>query len=223
MKHLLLVFIWVLPLSLVGQESEGNLKFKGLKTQTGLSISTNLATIYLGEYSLGVEYYNSPKINYIASIGYAPNPRYGTLYSFDKLAPCDVGDGYFIRLGADYNLISRLNLLREHFGPFILYGGVRIVGNRVHEKVFDSFLDSTFEDDYSLNLGAAVTLGTYIHVKNRFSLKLGLQLGKDVLDNRNYSKYGYQPGMGIYWTNFRTQITGEFCMLIHRGNKMKKK
>lgn len=212
MKRLLII-ICLIPLWVFSQSSE-SFRADFEHESAEFSAHTNILPITIGEWSFGVSYIKNKHFSYLLELGNASAPKYGTLYRVNREEPFDAGRGCFLKLGADYYLkILNYSSSQENklINPFI---GARIIVSRVHERYFENLWDSTFDNVYSMNYGAAVVIGNQTKLYKRLSIRLGLQLGKDMIQNRKYQKFGYTPGLGIYWNSFRTQLLGEINYVL---------
>jgi len=208
----------MIPLWLPAQNQEAFRAFGFQMFSSELAIHSNLSPISIGEYSAGLSYrnlLNLRQFHFHISFGYAPEPRYGTLYKIEKTTYCDIGNGSFFKIGTDMDLLNR-NLARKIDKIFRPALGLKIVGSRINEFVLDGAISSTGKNRTSMNYGAAVALSNVFYVKNRLQLRIGVQIGKDIVENRTYQKYSYTPGLGIYWDSMRTQLIGELSYVFKR-------
>lgn len=209
-KYIGFIFSVLLAIHTSGQSESRLNSFRSVVSNppNGVYIVSNLAPLHISEYNLGLEYYNHEHLEIHVSLCYAPNPRKGSLVQLNKSEPYDIGRGIALKTGVDYSLFKKIEGYGNYIQKYSPFIGGRMIVSRVNERILDSFLDSSFEDYNSYNLSVALTLGSTINFQNRLSLKLGYQLGWNLIDNRKYGNYGYQPGLGVFLTAFRSQLIG---------------
>lgn len=157
-------------------------------------LGINLIPLFGNTLELGYELNTKPNLSYDFYFGYVFNSKLssplkkGTQYDLENKS------GFFIKIGARYNLRKDL----KKFAPFI---GLNIVNAIAIEKgIYNPDFDNNTPNEpvvrNSYNWGFNGVIGITSPATKRINVDFGLQIGTTLINNL-LDFHSYMPGMGV--------------------------
>ncbi|MBT6686962.1 MAG: hypothetical protein HN704_09100 [Bacteroidetes bacterium] len=157
-------------------------------------LGINLISLFGNTMELGYGIITKPNLSFDIYSGYVFNSKLSSPFKKGTQYDLENKSGFFIKIGARYNLRKDLKKL----APFI---GLNIVNAIAIEKgIYDPDFDSNTPNEpvvkNSYNLGLNGVIGITSPAIKRINVDLGLQIGTTLINNL-LDFHSYMPGMGV--------------------------
>lgn len=157
-------------------------------------LGINLIPLVGNTLELGYELNIKPNLSVDLYSGYVFNSKLSSSLRKETQYDLENKSGFFIKIGARYNLRNDL----KKFAPFIGFNIVNAIA--IEKGIHDPDFDNNTPNDpilrNSYNMGLNGVIGITSPATKRINIDLGLQIGTTLVNNL-IDFHSYMPGMGV--------------------------